>query len=72
MAYKLTPNSSNVVTLSAANVENYAIIPKQFFHMVKRTGFGLNLFYDCRYIDAEGQIDKPNFVMNKHEFRAAS
>ncbi|CCP04184.1 3-isopropylmalate dehydratase small subunit [Erwinia amylovora Ea644] len=72
MAKKLTQHSGIVVPLDAANVDTDAIIPKQFLQMVTRTGFGRNLFYDWRYLDAEGQVANPDFVLNKPEFSAAS
>lgn len=72
MAKKLTQHCGIVVPLDAANVDTDAIIPKQFLQMVTRTGFGRNLFYDWRYLDAEGQIANPEFVLNKPEFSGAS
>lgn len=72
MARKFTQHSGIVVPMDAANVDTDAIIPKQFLQMVTRTGFGRNLFYDWRYLDAEGQIPNPDFVLNKPAFRGAS
>ncbi|CCG88309.1 3-isopropylmalate dehydratase small subunit [Erwinia piriflorinigrans] len=72
MAKKFTQHSGIVLPLDAVNVDTDAIIPKQFLQMVTRTGFGRNLFYDWRYLDAEGQIANPDFVLNKPEFSGAS
>ena len=40
-----------VAPLDRANVDTDAIIPKQFLKSIKRTGFGLNLFDEWRYLD---------------------
>lgn len=72
MAKKFTQHTGIVVPMDVANVDTDAIIPKQFLQMVTRTGFGRNLFYDWRYLDAEGQIPNPEFVLNKPEFHGAS
>lgn len=72
MAKKFTQHRGIVLPLDAANVDTDAIIPKQFLQMVTRTGFGRNLFYDWRYLDAEGLLANPDFVLNKPEFSGAS
>jgi 3-isopropylmalate/(R)-2-methylmalate dehydratase small subunit len=33
------------------NVDTDAIIPKQFLKSIKKTGFGVNLFDEWRYLD---------------------
>ena len=43
-----------VAPLDRANVDTDLIIPKQFLKSIKRTGFGVNLFDELRYLD-EGQ-----------------
>jgi 3-isopropylmalate/(R)-2-methylmalate dehydratase small subunit len=55
--------------LPLANVDTDQIIPKQFLATVERTGLGKGLFYDMRF-DAEG-AEKPDFVLNKPEYRGA-
>ncbi len=72
MAKKFTRHSGIVLPLDTANVDTDAIIPKQFLQMVTRTGFGRNLFYDWRYLDAEGQIPDPDFILNQPPFANAS
>jgi 3-isopropylmalate/(R)-2-methylmalate dehydratase small subunit len=37
--------------LDRANVDTDQIIPKQFLKSIKRTGFGVNLFDEWRYLD---------------------
>ncbi|MCB1615101.1 MAG: 3-isopropylmalate dehydratase small subunit [Pseudomonadales bacterium] len=43
-----------VAPMDRANVDTDMIIPKQFLKSIKRTGFGVNLFDELRYLD-EGQ-----------------
>ncbi len=66
------------VPLMRANVDTDAIIPKQFLKSIKRSGFGVNLFDEWRYLDAgfpgqDAATRKPNpdFVLNKPRYRGA-
>lgn len=52
-----------------ANIDTDQIIPKQFLATVERTGLGRGLFFDMRFND-DGS-DKPDFVLNKTEYRGA-
>ena len=36
------------------NVDTDQIIPKQFLKKIERTGFGIHLFHDWRYLDDAG------------------
>ena len=61
------------------NVDTDAIIPKQFLKSIKKTGFGVNLFDDWRYLDAgypgqDSSQRKPNpdFVLNQQRYAGAS
>lgn len=64
--------------LDRANVDTDLIIPKQFLKSIKRTGFGVNLFDELRYLD-EGQPGQdcsqrplnPDFVLNQPRFKGA-
>lgn len=68
-----------VAPLDRANVDTDLIIPKQFLKSIKRTGFGVNLFDELRYLD-EGQPDQdvsgrplnPDFVLNQARYQGAS
>lgn len=68
-----------VVPIDRTNVDTDLIIPKQFLKSVKRTGFGVNLFDQLRYLD-EGQPGmetalrpiNPDFVLNREKYRGAS
>lgn len=48
-AYK--NHSSVVALLNRSNVDTDQIIPKQFLKKVERSGFGVHLFHDWRYLD---------------------
>ncbi len=74
-----TQHTGLVVPLDRANVDTDAIIPKQFLKSIKRTGFGVNLFDDWRYLD-KGEPDgnnaqrplNPDFVLNQPRYAGAS
>ena len=67
-----------VLPLDRANVDTDFIIPKQFLKSIKRTGFGVNLFDEHRYLD-KGEPDADNskrpinedFVLNKARYADA-
>lgn len=68
-----------VLPLDRANVDTDFIIPKQFLKSIKRTGFGVNLFDEHRYLD-KGVPDADNskrplnssFVLNQPRYQGAS
>jgi len=67
-----------VVPLDRANVDTDQIIPKQYLKSIKRTGFGVNLFDDWRYLDPgePGQDHgkrrlNPDFVLNQDRYQGA-
>ena len=51
------------------NIDTDMIIPKQFLKTIKRTGLGVNLFYEMRY-DMDGK-EIPEFVLNQPAYRNA-
>ena len=65
-----TTHRGLVATLDRANVDTDQIIPKQFLKSIKRTGFGVSLFFDWRYKE-DGAPD-PEFELNRPEFAEAS
>lgn len=67
-----------VAPLDRANVDTDQIIPKQYLKSIKRTGFGINLFDDWRYLDPgePGQDHSqrrpnPDFVLNELRYQGA-
>ena len=75
---KFTGFSGIVAGIDRPNIDTDAIIPKQYLKSIKRTGFGVNLFDDWRYLDpghpgidnAERRINT-DFVLNKSPYRHA-
>ena len=68
-----------VAPLDRANVDTDAIIPKQFLKSILRSGFGVNLFDEWRYLDhgEPGQDHarrprNPQFVLNDPRYDGAS
>jgi len=65
--------------LDRTNVDTDQIIPKQYLKSIKRTGFGINLFDDWRYLDPgePGQDHSqrrtnPDFVLNQPRYEGAA
>ena len=56
--------------MDRSNVDTDQIIPKQFLKKVERTGFGIHLFHDWRYLD-DGITPNPQFELNKPAFKGA-
>jgi len=50
--------------LDKINVDTDQIIPKQFLKKIERTGFGVHLFHDWRYLDDAGTQANSEFVLN--------
>ena len=57
--------------LDQINVDTDQIIPKQFLRKIERTGFGIHLFHDWRYLDDEGTQLNPDFVLNYPRYQGA-
>ena len=61
-----------VVPLDRSDVDTDQIIPKQFLKKITKTGFGIHLFHDWRYLDDEGKEENPKFALNQARYRGAS
>ena len=68
-----------VAPLNRANIDTDAIIPKQFLKSIHRTGFGSNLFDECRYLDhgepcqdCSNRTLNQDFVLNQDRYKGAS
>ena len=68
-----------VAPMDRENVDTDASIPKQFLKSIRKTGFGINLFDEWRYLDAgfPGQDaatrrPNPDFVLNQPRYAGAS
>ncbi len=75
---KFTTLTSIATPLDRANVDTDAIIPKQFLKSIKRSGFGVNLFDEWRYLD-HGEVGMDNskrplnkeFILNNPKYKGA-
>lgn len=72
MAREFKQHTGLVVPLDASNVDTDAIIPKQFLQKVTRTGFGVHLFHEWRYLDDAGTQPNPEFSLNFPRYKGAS
>ena len=68
-----------VAPMDRENVDTDAIIPKQFLKSIKKTGFGVNLFDEWRYLDhgepgqdPASRKPNPDFVLNQPRYQGAS
>ena len=57
--------------LDQVNVDTDQIIPKQFLKKIERTGFGIHLFHDWRFLDDAGQKLNPDFILNQPRYQRA-
>lgn len=76
---KFIEETGIVAPLDRANVDTDAIIPKQFLKSVERTGFGVNLFDEWRYLDrgepgqdVRTRPENPGFILNQPPYREAT
>ena len=67
-----------VMPLDRANVDTDFIIPKQFLKSIKRSGFGVNLFDEHRYLDKglpnadnSNRPLNPEFVLNQPRYKGS-
>ena len=71
-----TVHTGLVAPLDRENVDTDAIIPKQFLKSIRKTGFGVNLFDEWRYLDRgepgqDAAVRRPNpdFVLNQPRYQ---
>ena len=76
---KFTLLQGLVAPMDRENVDTDAIIPKQFLKSIKKTGFGVNLFDEWRYLDhgepgqdPASRQPNPDFVLNQPRYAGAS
>jgi len=76
---KFTLHQGLVAPMDRENVDTDAIIPKQFLKSIKKTGFGVNLFDEWRYLDhgepgqdPASRKPNPDFVLNQPRYADAS
>jgi 3-isopropylmalate/(R)-2-methylmalate dehydratase small subunit len=66
---KFTTLTGIAAPMPLVNIDTDMIIPKLFLKTIKRSGLGVNLFDEMRY-ERDGS-EKPDFVLNKPQYRAA-
>jgi 3-isopropylmalate/(R)-2-methylmalate dehydratase small subunit len=76
---KFTVHKGLVAPMDRENVDTDAIIPKQFLKSIRKTGFGVNLFDEWRYLDPgqpgqdpASRKPNPDFVLNQPRYAGAS
>ena len=69
---------SLVVPIDRAHIDTDALIPKQFMKSIQRSGFGVNLFDEWRYLDpgqpgmdASKRHPNPSFPLNQERYIGA-
>ncbi|TGK32374.1 3-isopropylmalate dehydratase small subunit [Leptospira gomenensis] len=67
-----TTHKGFAAPLFRKDIDTDQILPKQFMKKVERTGFGIHLFHNWRYLDEEGKIPNPDFILNRHRYSQAS
>ncbi|MBT4921697.1 MAG: 3-isopropylmalate dehydratase small subunit [Rickettsiales bacterium] len=60
---KLDKIEGIVTVIPIDNIDTDMLIPKQFLQTIKKTGLGVNLFYEMRF-DLDGN-EVPDFILNK-------
>lgn len=55
--------------LDRSDVDTDQIIPKQFLKKIERTGFGIHLFHDWRFLDDDGKQEDPAFELNAPRYK---
>jgi len=76
---QFTVHKGLVAPMDRENVDTDAIIPKQFLKSIRKTGFGVNLFDEWRYLDhgepgqdPASRKPNPDFVLNQPRYQGAS
>ncbi|MEM6932196.1 MAG: 3-isopropylmalate dehydratase small subunit [Pseudomonadota bacterium] len=64
---KFTTVTGVAAPMPLINIDTDMIIPKRFLKTIKRSGLGVNLFDEQRYLD-DGS-ENPDFVLNKPAYR---
>jgi 3-isopropylmalate/(R)-2-methylmalate dehydratase small subunit len=65
-----TKHTSIAALMDRSNVDTDQIIPKNFMKKVERTGFGIHLFHNWRFLE-DNVTPNPDFELNKPAFQGA-
>jgi 3-isopropylmalate/(R)-2-methylmalate dehydratase small subunit len=66
---KFTTLTGTAAPMPMINIDTDMLVPKQFLKTITRGGLGKALFFEMRY-DDDG-AERPDFVLNKREYRDA-
>ena len=61
-----------VAPLDRVNVNTDEITPARFLKTIRRTGFEAALFANWRYLDKDGQVPNPDFILNQPRYQGAT
>ncbi|MCG9873401.1 MAG: 3-isopropylmalate dehydratase small subunit [Leptospiraceae bacterium] len=67
-----TIHKGKVLPLIKKDIDTDQILPKQFMKKIDKKGFGKLLFFNWRYMDQEGNVKNPNFILNDSAYSDAS
>lgn len=62
---------STFIPLAEENIDTDQIIPARFLKATSKEGFGKNLFRDWRYYHNDESQPKPDFILNKPEYKGS-
>ena len=68
----LKQHTGLAAALPRSDVDTDQIIPKQFLKKIERTGFGIHLFHDWRFLDDDGKQENPDFELNAPRYNAGA
>lgn len=67
-----TIHTGVAVSIPREDIDTDQILPKQFMKLIDKKGFGKHLFFDWRYLDTEGKVPNPKFILNQDGYENAS
>ena len=68
---KFTTLKGVAAPLDIQNIDTDMIIPKQYLKTIKRSGLGVGLFSEMRYLDQDPSKLNPDFMLNKDKWKSA-
>jgi len=68
---KFTTLKGVAAALDIQNIDTDMIIPKQYLKTIKRTGLGVGLFSEMRYLDQDPTKLNPDFMLNQEQWKGS-
>ncbi|TGL19222.1 3-isopropylmalate dehydratase small subunit [Leptospira yanagawae] len=72
MRQNWTIHTGVAVAIPREDIDTDQILSKQFMKLIDKKGFGNHLFHDWRYLDEEGKVVNPDFILNQIGYQNAS